>query len=121
MTPEEFMKEYEHRANSKDIESILPLIDERAVYWFSEGSYKGIDQIKEAFERTWSTIKEERYTIDNLNWIANCQHTAVCIYDFHSKGNILGCPVEFNGRGTNVIRQINGQWKITHEHLSRER
>ena len=31
MTPEEFMKDYELRANSNDFDSILPLIDEKAV------------------------------------------------------------------------------------------
>jgi ketosteroid isomerase-like protein len=121
--PQEFMKEYEIGANSKDFASILPLIDEKeAIFWFSEGSYIGAEQIREAFERTWSTIKDERYSITNLKWVSGCEHTAVCIYEFHSKGIVDGRNIEFSGRGTNILSRTNdGEWKLVHEHLSRPR
>jgi ketosteroid isomerase-like protein len=122
-TPQEFMKEYEVRANAKDFSNVAPLIDGEAVYWFSDGSYTGTEQIKEAFERTWSIIKEETYTITNLEWISECEHTAVCIYEFHSKGMVAGSNHGFSGRGTNVLRRTttNDGWKIIHEHLSLKR
>ena len=41
------------------------------------------------------------------------------IYNFHSDGIVDSKRQEYNGRGTNVFRKINGKWKIVHEHLSK--
>lgn len=35
----DFMREYERRTNSHDLELLAPLIAEAATYWFSDGSY----------------------------------------------------------------------------------
>ena len=38
MSPDEFMREYEAVANAHELERMLMLIDDEAVYWFSDGT-----------------------------------------------------------------------------------
>jgi hypothetical protein len=40
-----FMTAYEHAANSHDVEQVLPLIADDATYWFTDGSYRGREEI----------------------------------------------------------------------------
>ena len=117
-SPEEFMRIYENAANSGDFDAVAPLVSEDAVFWFSNGSYTGVRNIKLAFEKTWSTIRDEEYSIRDLKWLHKGVDCAVCIYGFVSKGTIDGKVSEFAGRGTNVLKKINDSWKLIHEHLS---
>jgi hypothetical protein len=73
-----------------------------ATYWLTDGSYHGIDAIKAALERTFTTILDEIYTIDKMEWVA------VCRYRYRWTGVIDGAPASGHGRGT-----------MLHEHLSR--
>lgn len=114
-----FLREYERLANLCDFDAIAPLIDEHAVYWFSNGSYQGINEIRGAFEETWKNIKSEKYTISDVSWLFSNGTEAVCIYRFHSDGIVDGERQEYAGRGTNIFQKKNGAWKITHEHLSK--
>jgi ketosteroid isomerase-like protein len=118
MTPEEFLREYEQRTNTHRFEEIAPLIAEHAVYWFNDGSFQGIDTIKQAFEKTWAFIQDEQYTIDQIQWLINDEHNAVCIYLFHWQGSVEGQFLKGIGRGTSILQKLDGQWKATHEHLS---
>jgi ketosteroid isomerase-like protein len=117
-TPTEFIREYERRANSHNFDNVAPLIAKDAVFWFNDGSFQGHDQIRGAFEKTWSAIKDEQYAIDDVSWIAVSEGVAVCLYRFHWKGYVNGQLVSGNGRGTSVLRRDGGGWRIAHEHLS---
>lgn len=117
-TPEDFMRLYERAANSRDFSNLIPLIHEDSEYWFSDGSFRGIHEVRKAFESTWRTVEDEEYSIHDLRWIVISDDCAVCIYLFTSRGRINGKYMEINGRGTNVIRRFAGIWKIVHEHLS---
>lgn len=117
-SPEEFIRNYEKAANSCEFLQVEPMISENAVFWFSDGSYSGIENIRRAFKDTWATIKEEKYEISELKWIHKSKESAVCIYNFISKGKINGETVETRGRGTNVLVMEDNHWKIAHEHLS---
>ncbi|OLS24714.1 MAG: hypothetical protein HeimC3_18230 [Candidatus Heimdallarchaeota archaeon LC_3] len=68
-TPEQFMLEYEKKTNSFNFENVIPLIAEEAVYWFTDGSFTGLNEIRSAFEETWRTIEKDKFTILNINWI----------------------------------------------------
>ncbi len=118
MTPEEFLREYEQRTNTHRFEEVAPLIAEHAVYWFNDGSFQGINAIKQAFDKTWALIQDEQYAIEQVQWLVNDEHVAVCIYLFHWKGSVKGQISEGIGRGTSVLQKLDGQWKVTHEHLS---
>lgn len=63
-------------------------------------------------------IKEEVYTLTDLEWIAESGQAAVCTYTFNWKGIIDGQPFEGKGRGTSCFCKEDDGWKIVHEHLS---
>jgi ketosteroid isomerase-like protein len=118
--PAELMREYEIRANGHRFENVAPLIAENALYWFSDGSFCGHDEIKKAFKHTWNTIRDEHYYIDNMQWLGNDNHLAVCTYLFHWQGMVDGQMKQADGRGTSVLGMVDGEWKVLHEHLSVE-
>ena len=117
--PTAFMHLYEQATNRHDFNELAPLIAEDATYWFTEGSYHGIDAIKAAVERTFATILDEVYRLEALDWVAIADDLAVCRYQFHWTGVVDGKPASGQGRGTNVMTKRNGVWKMLHEHLSR--
>lgn len=116
--PDEFMKKYEEAANSRNFENIKPLISENAVFWFSDGSYRGIRMIRSAFESTWNTIMDEVYSLSDMEWIHRSGSVAICIYRFVSTGKVHGEPFLATGLGTSVLVSDGSEWKILHEHLS---
>lgn len=117
---EQFLRRYEKAANSCDFDLVAPFIDEHAVFWFSNGSYKGIVAIRKAFEETWATIKEETYAIHNVEWLFVTELEAVCLYTFTSEGKVDGQRQRYQGRGTNILQKKDGKWKMIHEHLSKK-
>ena len=115
-----FIKTYEKLANKRNFDLIEPYIANDALFWFSDGSFKGIEQIRGAFENTWSNLKDEIYTISEVTWLVQTESSAVCIYKFTSESTFQGQRVSFKGRGTNVLRKKEEKWQIMHEHLSLE-
>ncbi len=115
---EEFMKGYWDAGSSGEFAKVAPYIGADAFFFFTEGPFFGIAEIKKAFEDTWSVIKEEKYTIDNLKWLITGEDHAVCTYWFTSDGIIDNWHRKFSGFGTNVLHKISGKWRIIHEHLS---
>lgn len=113
-----FLRRYEQANNSHDIDRVVPLIAEDAVYWFSDGSYQSLGEIAEAIERTFGAIRDETYEIKDLEWVVLTADHSVCRYRFFWTGVIDGQPRSGEGRGTNVIVKRDGVWKMQHEHLS---
>ena len=118
MTPVEFMRAYERSTNAHRFEEVAPLLADQAVYWFNDGSFQGIDAIKQAFEATWMVIRDEHYTLENVQWLVDEEQVAVCVYLFHWEGIVEGRKIHGAGRGTSVLQKVNTQWKVIHEHLS---
>jgi len=118
MTAHEFLKEYELQTNTHTFKNVAPLIDEAAVYFFSDSTLQGIKEIEKAFVQTWNSIEEEEYTIKDINWLITTSNMAVCTYTFAWKGTVKGHKSHGSGRGTNIMVSSNGSWKMIHEHLS---
>jgi ketosteroid isomerase-like protein len=116
--PTAFVRAYEQATNSHDIANVAPLIAADAVYWFSDGSYRGRDAILAAIAQTFATIRDETYQIADLEWVATDSSLAVCRYRFSWTGIINGLPRSGSGRGTNVLIKTSGGWQMLHEHLS---
>ncbi|MBS1165321.1 MAG: nuclear transport factor 2 family protein [Proteobacteria bacterium] len=119
MHPQDHMKLYETRVNLRRFDEVAPLISSEAVFWFTDGTYHGIDAIKAAFEETWRKLQNEVYWLEDVDWIAMSDTAASCTYRFRWKADIDGKTYEGDGRGTTVLRKEGAQWKIVHEHLSR--
>lgn len=114
-----FVHRYEQATNRHDFAHLVPLIADDATYWFTEGSYHGIDAIRTAVERTFATILDEVYEVEDLEWVAISDDLAVCRYRFSWRGVVDGKLQSGQGRGTNVVTRRDGAWKMLHEHLSR--
>ena len=118
MTPADFLREYEEKTNTHRFDNLAPLIAEDATFWFNDGSFQGLEQIRAAFEKTWALIKDEHYAVENVQWIAVGQAVAVCLYTFRWEGVIDGRRQSGTGRGTGVLRKEDERWVVAHEHLS---
>ncbi len=120
MTPQDLLIEYEKRLSSQSFEKVKPLIHKDATFWFNDGSFSGIREIEQAFQKTFDLIKEEKYWLSSLKWISETSNSATCIYQYNWTGLIEGKQSSGNGRGTSVLKKVDGNWKIIHEHLSRD-
>lgn len=114
-----FLKSYEQANNSHIWANVKPFIAKNATYWFTDGSYVGIDEIREAIETTFTKIQDEAYEIKGVHWPTITDANAVCTYRFYWQGIVAGKQASGSGRGTNVLEKRNGSWQIVHEHLSR--
>jgi ketosteroid isomerase-like protein len=115
---EEFLGEYCERTNARDLSRWRELVAEDATYWFTDGSFVGIDAIVAAVERTYAAIQDEVYTISDVQWVCASDESAVARYRFHWVGLVDGERREGRGRGTNVMVKRDGRWQMVHEHLS---
>ncbi|MCX6116999.1 MAG: nuclear transport factor 2 family protein [Proteobacteria bacterium] len=118
MQADEFLKTYERLTNTHEFDRVQPLIDDKAVFWFSSGSYCGLPAIQKAFENTWQLIQEEVYRIEDVACISKSETSAVYVYTYHWEGKINGLFAQGSGRGTSVIVKRAETWKVIHEHLS---
>ncbi len=118
MSPEQFVTNYEAALATQNWENVAPLICPHACVTFSGGSvHKGIKAIQDAYERNFSLIKSEEYLTSNVYWILKNKETAVYLFNFSWKGIIDGHQAAGSGRGTTVIINDNGLWKLLAEHL----
>lgn len=113
MTPEIFIKNYENALSTQDWKNIEPLIHENACVTFSTGTvHKGKHEVQKAFERNFSVIKEEQFSISNIHWIKKNKEVAVYLFDFSWQGIVNGQQAEGSGRGTSVLINQKGEWKL---------
>ena len=120
MLPSDFMRSYEAVLNAHDLEGTLALIADDAVFLFSnETSHLGKAAIAKAIGENFAAIRLETYGISGLRWLAETDETAACVYTYHWAGEIGGQHASGSGRGTNVLRRVDGEWRVAHEHLSR--
>jgi uncharacterized protein (TIGR02246 family) len=119
MSPTEFMCAYEAVTNAHNLDVLLELIADDAIYLFSnQTSHIGKAAIRKAIQANFEAIEDETYRIQNLRWLATSDDVAACVYEFDWSGIMSGKPVSGHGRGTTVIRRADGRWKVAHEHLS---
>ena len=121
MTPEECMAEYGRRNNTRRFADVAPLIADDAVFFFNDGTHKGIAAIQKAFEDTWAwDVSDESYSIEDLYWVAAGESVAACTYQYLWEGSVAGRPRALlgKGRGTNVLYRNGDRWQVVHEHLS---
>ncbi len=115
---ERFIKKYEAALATQKWINIDPLICETASVTFSDGTvHIGKSKIKAAFERNFSIIKSEKYSIENVHWLRKEEYFAVYLFKFSWTGIISGKEISGKGIGTSTIINENGQWKLLAEHL----
>lgn len=119
MSARDVLQAYTDRINRQDFDVLTDLIAPDATFWFSNGTHSGIAAIRAAFEATWQAMgPTEHYWLDQLEWIAEGDSAAACIYRFNWEITVDGRRDSGSGRGTTVLKRVGDRWWIAHEHLS---
>jgi ketosteroid isomerase-like protein len=113
-----FLQNYEEANNSHVWSNVGPMIAPDATYWFTDGSFTGLEEIRSAVEATFAKIQDEKYEIKDIRWPVVTEEMALCTYRFTWEGTIDGEKQSGSGRGTNILERRDGHWQIVHEHLS---
>lgn len=118
MTPEDFIHAYESALAGQDWGQVEPLVHEDACVTFSNGSvHKGKAAVQKAFERNFSLIQDESYSMTNIYWVMKGDNMAVYLFEFHWSGLIDGKAAQGTGRGTSVLVRASDTWQLLVEHL----
>ena len=118
MHPEEFIRAYENALATQDWSQVEPLVHADACVTFSNGTvHKGKDDVQKAFEKNFSLIRDEKYSITNVHWVMKDPETAVYLFEFSWRGMINDKPASGFGRGTCVLVKAAGKWQLLVEHL----
>jgi ketosteroid isomerase-like protein len=116
-----FLDAYEAAANGSDFDQMAPLLAEDAVYWLPDGSFSGKPAVRQAHEDRWANGQAELVTRSDVGWVVATYWTAACTYRFRAKRADNDERGSHDGRGTNVLKRIDGRWRVVHEHLSSAR
>ncbi len=108
---------YIEALNTHSWDDIAPHVAEDAVFIFTEDTFTGHAAAKAAFEKTFALIQDEQFSLHDIVWTVITDDVAACRYEFRWKGLISGQEASGGGRGTTILRKINGRWLIAHEHL----
>ncbi len=111
------MKDYERGLGEHSWDAVQDMIHEDAVFIFSEGTFRGKQEIAQAFKKTFATIQNEQYSTRDLCWLLVSETVAVCVFEFYWTGVIHGQETSGGGRGTSILRKTQYGWKIILEHL----
>ena len=108
---------YVQKLNTHSWDEIAPRVTDDAVFIFTESTFVGKEAAKAAFEKTFTLIQEEEYSIHDVSWTAVTESMASCHYEYRWKGLIDGQKSSGGGRGTSILLKVDGRWLIAHEHL----
>lgn len=117
MNHETALKTYVEKLNTHSWDHIAPHVSEDAVFIFTEDTFIGHAAAKAAFEKTFKLIENEVFSLHDIVWTAVTEDVATCHYEFRWKGLISGQESSGGGRGTSILRKVDGRWLIAHEHL----
>lgn len=118
MQPEEFIRAYEVALATQNWYQVDPLVHANACVTFSNGTvHKGKAEVQKAFEKNFSLIKDETFSIANVHWVRKNLETAIYLFEFSWSGIINDKPASGSGRGTAILINENGKWQLLIEHL----
>ncbi len=69
MGPEDILKQYESKINHHRFDDVEPLLSDKSVFWFTDGSYFGKAAIRKVFEQTWQTLDNDTYLQSSLSLV----------------------------------------------------
>lgn len=108
---------YVEALNTHSWDRIAPHVAADAVFIFTEDTFIGHASAQAAFEKTFKLIENEVFSLHDIVWTVVAEDVATCHYEFRWKGLINGQGSSGGGRGTTILRKVDGQWLIAHEHL----
>lgn len=118
MTPEEFIHTYESALKTQAWDNVDPLFHDMVCVTFSNGEiHNGKQKVKAAFQKNFSLIESEEYSIRNVRWVLKNESIATYVFDYDWQGIINGKRVSGEGNGTSVLVSNNGKWVMLIESL----
>ena len=117
MNHETALTAYIEKLNTHSWEQIASCVTKDAVFIFTEDTFVGKAAAKGAFEKTFKLIENEVFSLHDIVWSVVTDDVAACRYEFRWKGLISGQESAGGGRGTSILRKVDGRWLVAHEHL----
>jgi ketosteroid isomerase-like protein len=117
MNHEIALSTYVEKLNTHAWDQIAPCVTEDAVFLFTEDTFVGKAAAKAAFEKTFQLIENEVFSLHDIAWTVVTDEVATCHYEFRWKGLISGQESFGGGRGTTILRRVDGRWLVAQEHL----
>ena len=117
-----FLHHFEAVAEREDFDQLRGMIDEEAIFRFSDGDFVGHAAIQAVFEKTWRgdpKVRRARFYLTDIVVLTTDQESATATYNWHWEGTFSDQPFTIRGRGTRVLRWDGADFQIVHEHLSR--
>ena len=120
MTPDVFLSDYFSASSSGALQRTLDMIDDDALYWFSnETAHVGKEAVAAAIKHNLDSIEDEKFQVSEVKWLVETAEVAVAMFRFEWSGKIGGQPTAGSGRGTSVLKRCGESWLVVHEHLSK--
>jgi len=121
MKPAEFVSIYQKALGTQNWKNVEPLVSDDVSVTFSNGKvHLGKHNVKAAFEKNFSMIRNEEYKIERVKWLRKESNFAVYLFEYYWSGTIEGELVSGNGLGTTVLIKENDSWKLLTEHLGKK-
>ena len=114
---EETLNNYVKALATQSWESVETFFHENVTVIFAEGTYYGKDQVGGAIHKTFSLIRDEDFSISNLQWTIRHDNFATCTFVFDWSGTINGKRFTSPGRGTIAWVNLSNNWQIINEHF----
>lgn len=118
MQVQQILSEYIKATNSHNFQNVSDFLAPNAIYYFMDKKYINLDEIEEYFHNSWNLIRDEVYSISDVQWIGIDNNLASCLYVYHWEGYHNDRFVKGSGRATNIFAKFDDDWKLIHEHLS---
>ncbi|WP_297801941.1 nuclear transport factor 2 family protein [uncultured Brevundimonas sp.] len=116
----EVLQAYRRLINRHDFDLLeQQVIAHDAVFVFSNLRHEGIAAIRSNFERTWSILPDEVYSMSDVVWLFSCDEHAACTLRYHYSGKTTeGRRMEGGGQGVLIFGRRQGQWRLMLEQLT---
>ena len=118
----EFLHAFERLAGEKDFSRVEELVHKDAYFRFNDGDFRGREQIRQVFEKTWAAsgrVEDENFYLTDIVVLSLDENSAAATYTYNWEGRFEDRAFTITGRGTRVLVRVDGQLQIVHEHLSR--
>jgi ketosteroid isomerase-like protein len=119
-TPDAAFERYRSEINLHDFDRLARgVIASDARFVFAGEKHQGIDAVRASFNRTWATIPDEVYTMDEAEWLSRDRSSALVAFRYRYRGTMAnGRALAGGGYGTNLYRRTPEGWRLAYEHLS---
>ena len=121
-TAEAAFERYRTLINTHDFDQLAAsVIAPDALFVFTDKAHRGLEEVRAAFNRTWSVLPDEVYTMTGAQWLAQDVTSALVVFRYDYRGTTKeGLALSGGGHGTNLYKKTPSGWRLAYEHLSHD-